>query len=388
MKRIITLLAVVALLGFVLAIPAATQDDHAATEEAEGMGMGMGMECYGSEGSTLSILGPWSAEEEDTFRSILNPLLEACNISLSYEGTREMNTLLATRVEGNAAPDVAVLSNPGAIENYVSNLVPLSDLNVTEDNYVPGWVERGSVNDIWYGLTIKSDIKSLVWYSPANFDAFGYAVPTTWDEFTSLLDTLNNETDFAAMAMGVESGGATGWPGTDWVQDLLLRQQGPAYVSGLITGETDWNAMGVVEALQQYVNWAEMYNPGGTDGALTTSFRDAILMPFQDPPQAWMVKQSGFAGTAVIQPNFQDFVYGEDFAFFVLPGQGGEPAPMQVGGDFMVAFNNTPAVQALLGFLSSAEGASTWAQSDFDLTPNDAVNIEDYTSEIRAVYHH
>lgn len=368
MRRFATALGLLLIVGvFVALAPASAQD--------------MQMECFDSAGSTIAILGPWSGEEEDTFRSILNPLLEACDISLSYEGTREMNTVLATRVEGNAAPDIAVLSNPGAIVNYADDLVPLSELEVNADNYVSGWVERGSVDGTWYGLPVKTDIKSLVWYSPANFDAFGYSVPETWDEFTSLLETMN-ESDFAPLAMGVESGGATGWPATDWVQDLLLRQEGTDFVSGLITGETDWNNPAVVEAWQQYVNWAEMYNPGGVDGALTTSFRDAILMPFQDPPEAWMVKQSGFAGTAVIQPNFEGFTYGEDFAFFVLPGQGGDAAPMQVGGDFMVAFNNNPAVNAVMHYLSSEQGATEWASAGFDLTPNSAVNVESYESEI------
>jgi alpha-glucoside transport system substrate-binding protein len=229
---------------------------------------------------------------------------------------------------------------------------------------------------------VKSDIKSLVWYSPANFEAFGYEVPESWDEFKMMLDMLESETDFAAMSMGVESGGSTGWPGTDWVQDILLRTQGADFVSGLITGETDWNDPAVVDAWQQYVDFAEQYSPNGPDGVLTTSFRDAILAPFQDPPEAWMVKQSGFAGTAVIQPNFENFEYGTDFAFFPLPGVDGEAAPMQVGGDFMVVFNDTPAVQAIINYLSSAEGASAWASNDFDLTPNEAVNVENYDSPV------
>ena len=115
------------------------------------------------------------------------------------------------------------MSNPGAITNYVDNLIPLTDLNVNGDNYVSGWVERGSVDGTWYGLPVKTDVKSLVWDIPANFEAFGYDIPQDWQDFTDLLDTFNSETDFKAMAMGVECGGATGWPGTDWIQDLLLR---------------------------------------------------------------------------------------------------------------------------------------------------------------------
>jgi alpha-glucoside transport system substrate-binding protein len=131
-----------------------------------------------------------------------------------------------------------------------------------------------------------------------------------------------------------------------------------------------------------YIDWVTKYNNGGTDGALTVNYQDAILMPFQDPPQAWMVKQSGFAGSAVIQPNFDNFEYGTDFAFFTLPSPDGNPAAMQVGGDFMGVFNNTSAVQALMTYLSSPEGASAWAKAGFDLTPNNTVNTDDYPDQL------
>jgi alpha-glucoside transport system substrate-binding protein len=341
-----------------------------------------GIECFGSEGSDISILGVWQADEEETFRTILAPVLDGCNLNLSYEGTRDLATVLSTRVEGGAAPDIAALPNPGSLVNYYENMVPLADVGVNPDNYAPGWVARGSVNGTWYGLPVKTDVKSLVWYSPANFEAFGYEPPTTWSDFQTFLDTLKNDTDVAPLAMGFESGGATGWPATDWIQDILLRTQGTDFVSGLITGDTAWNDPAVVDAWNMYIDWVTKYNNGGTDGALTVNYQDAILMPFQDPPQAWMVKQSGFAGSAVIQPNFDNFEYGTDFAFFTLPSPDGNPAAMQVGGDFMGVFNNTSAVQALMTYLSSPEGASAWAKAGFDLTPNNTVNTDDYPDQL------
>jgi alpha-glucoside transport system substrate-binding protein len=258
-------------------------------------------------------------------------------------------------------------------------------VSVNADNYVQGWVDLGSVDGVWYGLPVKTDIKSLVWYSPIAFEAAGYEVPTTWDEFTALMDQMVADGGPAPLSMGFESGGATGWTATDFVQDILLRTQGAEYTNGLATGETAWNDAGVVEAWTLYVDWANTYGAGGSDGALTTPFGDAILLPFQDPAGAWMVKQSGFAGSAFIQPNFEDYVYGEDYAFFVLPSADAEePASMQVGADFMGVFNNTPAVQAVIAYLSSAEGAAAWAASGFDLTPNSAVDVAAYTNEISA----
>jgi len=342
------------------------------------------IDCKGAEGTSVSIMASWAGEEEETFKSILAPLLEACNITLAYEGSRDMATILPTRVEGGAPPDIAVLANPGSLEVYAENLVALDEVGVNADNYTQGWIDQGSVDGTWVGLPVKTDIKSIVWYSPIAFEAAGYEVPTTWDEMIALMDQMVADGGPAPLSMGFESGGATGWTATDFIQDILLRTQGLEYTNGLATGETSWTDAGVVEAWQTYVDWVNKYGAGGTEGALTTSFGDAILLPFQDPPGAWMVKQSGFAGSAFIQPNFEDYVYGEDFAFFPLPTPDGEPAPMQVGGDFLAVFNNTPAVQAVVSYISSAEGASSWAAAGFDLTPNSAVDLASYTNPISA----
>jgi alpha-glucoside transport system substrate-binding protein len=335
------------------------------------------IECFGSEGSEISILSVWAGEEENTFKAVLAPVLEACDLTLNHEGTRDLNTVLDSRVQGGQPPDLAAMPNPGALSVYADQLVSLEELNVNADNYLQGWKDLGSVNGVWLGLPIKTDIKSIVWYSPLAFEAAGYSVPTTWDEMIALMDTMLADGGPQPLSMGFESGGATGWTATDFVQDILIRTQGAEYTNGLATGATAWDDQGVVDAWTLYADWVATYG-GGADSAITTPFGDAILMPFADPAMAWMVKQSGFAGSAFVQPNFPDYIYGEDFAFFVLPTADGEPVPMQVGGDLFAAFNNTPAVQAVVAYLSSAEGAAAWAASGFDLTPNSAVDVAAY----------
>lgn len=359
---------------FVLGVVALPQNSRVAAQD---------IECFGSEGSEISILGVWAGDEETTFKAVLAPVLEACDITLNYEGTRDLNTILDTRVQGNDAPDIASMPSVGALLTYADQLVDLNELNVNADNYVQGWQDLGSVDGKWIGLPVKTDIKSLVWYSPISFELAGYEVPATWDDFVALMDQMLADSDVAPLSMGFESGGATGWTATDFVQDILLRTQGAEYTNGLASGETAWNDEGVVEAWTLYADWVATYGEGA-EVAQTTGFGDAILKPFMDPPAAWMVKQSGFAGSAFIQPNFADYIFGEDFDFFVLPTADGEPAAMQVGGDFIGAFNNTPAVQAVIAYLSSGDGAAAWAASGFDLTPNAAVDTSAYTNEISA----
>jgi alpha-glucoside transport system substrate-binding protein len=82
-----------------------------------------------------------------------------------------------------------------------------------------------------------------------------------------------------------------------------------------------------------------------------------------------MVKQSGFAGGNVAT-QYPDLVYGTDYDFFPVPGAQG----LQGGADWLMAFSDSPAVKALVAYLSSTEGGANWAKASFDLSPNKGAN--------------
>jgi len=168
-------------------------------------------------------------------------------------------------------------------------------------------------------------------------------------------------------SMGEESGSATGWTGSDFIQDVLLATQGPDYVNKIISGAVPYNDPGVVSAYQIYQKWASgaNYTVGGANGTLNTSFADAILKVFANPPEAMMVKQSGFAGGNVASA-YPDLKYGTDYDFFQFPGAKG----LQGGADFMYAFSNKPAAKALIAYLTSARGAVNFAAANWGLSPN------------------
>jgi len=218
------------------------------------------IDCMGGEGGEVSMLATWSGDEEARLIEIFQPLIDACGITFTYEGTRDLNALLATRVEGGNPPDISLMPNVGAFAMYADDLIPLEDLGANLDNYAEGWLELGSVDGVVYGVFVKSDIKSTVWYSPIAFEAMGYEVPGTWDEFVGLVDQIKADGGIP-LSMGMESGAATGWTGTDFVQDIMMRTGGVDFTNGLATHSTAWNDAGVKEAWELYGNWAT--DPGG-----------------------------------------------------------------------------------------------------------------------------
>jgi len=359
-------------------VPTEAPATGAPATEAPAAGADM---CMGAEsGDTISMMYQWSGAEEERLNQILQPLVETCGIVIEPESTRDQG-LLDTRVQAGTPPDIAFW-NITQLQQYQEQLFAMDELGASQDSYVPGSTNPGVIGGKWVGLPVKSDVKTLIWYSPATFEALGYALPTTWEELDALVEHMVADGN-VPWSMGFESGDATGWTGSDFIQDILLVQQGPDYVSGLIDGSIAYDDAGVAQAYETYGKWARdpAYTVGGLEGTLSTPFLQAIYKPFSDPPEAMMVKQSGFAGGEVAK-QFPDLVYGTDYDFFLIPGAKG----LQGGSDWMMAFSDSPAVKALVTYLSSAEGGANWAKAGFDLTPNKggAENYADAAAQKKA----
>jgi alpha-glucoside transport system substrate-binding protein len=338
-------------------------------------------DCMGGEGGTVTMIGVWSGDEEADFKGILNPFLSECNITLEYEGTRDQ-AVLATRVEGGNPPDIAGLPNPGIMGQYVDNLVPLSGI-VALDDFSPAWQSLGSVEGTVYGAFFKADTKSLVWYNPNAFAAAGHEVPTSWDEMMALSDRIVADGG-VPWSTGIESGDATGWVATDWIQDILLRTEGPEFVEQWVKHEAAWTDPAIKAAWEEYygIVASDEYALGGADGTINTAFAESLYPLFLDPPEAYMCRMAGFAGGVIAEqyPNLDEV---DDYDFFVLPSKSDDPgAPMQGGADVFVMFNDSAAAKGLMAYMFSQAAGEALAESGWGLSPNGKVDVSAYPSAL------
>ena len=334
------------------------EPEEPAVEEPE-------IDCMGAQaGDTLTVMYQWSGGEEEKINAIFKPLVDACGIEIVAESTRDA-AVLDTKAK-STPPDVLFWPTTAPMGLYTDQLQDLADVGGDSGNYAQFWQDLGTVDGKWLATPVKADIKSIVWYSPVQFETFGYEVPTTMEELDALVEQMVADGN-VPWSMGMECGAATGWTGSDFIQDLLLALRGPDYVMNILNGGVAYNDEGVLEAYEAYVKWAadDTYTVGGATGTVSTGFLDAIYKVFSDPAEAMMVKQSGFAGGEVVK-QYPDLEYGVDFDFFAFPGAVG----MQGGADYMMAFGGTPATQAMVAFLTGPFGAETWAQTSFDLSPN------------------
>ena len=328
------------------------------------------IDCMGAQsGDQLTLVYQWSGSEEQSFDAIVKPFVDACGIKINGQSTRDAS-VLDTMVK-STPPDVLFWPDLSPLKLYTDKLLPLDTVGADVSNYPSYWLDMGTVNGKLLALAVKADVKSIVWYSPSQFQALGYTIPTTFADLQTLVDKMVADGN-VPWSMGFNSGGsADGWTGSDFIQDILLATQEPDYVNSIISGKVAYNDPGVVAAYQIYQKWATdaKYTVGGANGTINTNFNDAILKVFANPPQALMVKQSGFAG-GTITTQYPNMKYGTDFDFFEFPGAKG----LQGGADFMMAFSNKPAAKALVAYLTSALGGENWAAANFSLSPNNAAN--------------
>jgi alpha-glucoside transport system substrate-binding protein len=265
-------------------------------------------------------------------------------------------------------------------------LAPLDDVLDTarlQEEYPEGFMELSKVNDQIYGAFVKAAVKGLVWYRPDVFQERGYQVPQTWEELQSLEQQIISE-GATPWCVGVESL----WPGTDWVEDLMLRTAGPETYDAWWEHSIPWTdpaVAGAWEAWGRFVGDPAMVY-GGPTFVLSNNAGDASATMFGEEPGCFLHRQASFFTTFVAE-QFPTVQLGEDLNFFPFPAideQHG--SPLLVSGDMVGMFNDTPQARALMEYLTSAEAQTIWAEKGGFIAPNRAVSPDVYPDDItRAV---
>ncbi|MFZ6030159.1 MAG: ABC transporter substrate-binding protein [Chloroflexota bacterium] len=339
-------------------------------------------------GGTVSVLAVWGGDELESFRAMIAPFEEQTGIRVEYEGTRDLNAVLTTRIEGGNPPDLAGLPGPGQLMELAraGRLLPLNDvldMQQMQSAYDAGFLDLATVDGNLYGIFIKAAVKSLVWYDPKAFEAAGYQVPATWEELNALEAQIIADGS-QPWCIGLESGAASGWPGTDWIEDIMLRTAGPDVYDQWWQHEISWTDEAVRNAWE---TWGTIVNDpamvyGGSAYVLSTNFGEAPFPLFDDPPRCYLHRQASFI-TSFVSEQFPDLVAGEDYDFFPFPPiDAAQGQPLLVAGDLFGMFNDTPQARALMQYLVTADAQAIWAERGGFLSANKTVEPAVYPDEL------
>lgn len=336
----------------------------------------------------VTVLGVWGGAERDAFLKALEPFEVATGIKVEFTGTRDLPAVLTTRVAAGNPPDIAVLPNPGQMEELakVGELVNLStfmNMDKLKSDYAKTWLDLGSYKGTLYGIYSGASLKSLIWYNPKAFKSAGYTIPQTWDELIALSDKIVSQGK-SPWSIGLESGAASGWPGTDWIEDIMLRIAEPEIYDKWVKHEISWTHPTVKRAWQLFGQIArnEDYLYGGTATALTTNFGDAADPLFTEPPSAYLHKQATFIKGFILEHN-PNLIPGVDFTFFPFPPIDPKYGTPALGGaNVFVMFNETVEAKALMRYLATPGFEEILVAETGWLSPNRRVSPGAYPDEL------
>ncbi len=342
-------------------------------------------------GQSLTIFGPWLSPEAEYFSNILAYFEDATGVNATYTGSDGFEQQIVIDAEAGSPPNIAIFPQPGLAATMAAQglLTPLPEDMAAwvADNYAAGqsWVDLGTYADETgadqlFGYFYNVNVKSLVWYNPENFEDAGYEVPETMEELIALSEQMiaDGETPWC---IGLASGPATGWPATDWVEDIMLRTQAPEVYDQWVTNEIPFNDDRVKEAIETFGMFARNDDmvAGGAGGVASTDFRDSPTGLFSSPPQCYMHRQASFA-TAFFP---EDVTVGEDADFFYFPAFAGKDlgSPVLGAGTLMTITDPSDATAEFMNFLKQPIAHELFmAQSGF-LTPHTGVNIDAYRDD-------
>ena len=314
----------------------------------------------GHAGTKVTMFASIISPESDSLQKSWNEFSTCTGITIAYEGSNDFEAQLPVRVSGGNPPDLAVIPQPGLLQKMVSTgkvAKPPADTVANVDKYWnKAWKAYGTVNGTFYAAPMSANMKSLVWYSPKAFAAAGYKVPTTWDEMMALSNTIAG-TGKKPWCGGIGSGTATGWPATDWLEQVVLRQAGGDVYDKWVSHQVKFNSPEIIAAMNTVNGW--MHNPayvnggfGGVQSIATTTFQDAgkpILTG-----NCFMLQQASFYG-AQWPTGTKIAADGDIYAFYLPAISSSVPTPVIGGGEFITAFSNKPEVQAVQTYLSTPD---------------------------------
>jgi alpha-glucoside transport system substrate-binding protein len=329
---------------------------------------------------SVSVMAIWAGEEQESFQAVIDGFEEAFpNVSVKYtSGGDNLATILSTAVEGGNPPTLAALGQPGLMADFANKdaIKPIDDLR---DKIVEAFGEdvadAGAVDGTQYGVMFKGANKSTIWYNVASFEEAGVEPPETWDDLTQVRDTVK-AAGITPYSVGVD----VGWPITDLFENIYLRSAGEEKYDQLATHEIPWTDQSVKDAMtiMQDVVGTSDNMVGGTDGALQTEMPDSVANVFSDNPKASMVVIGDFA------PGVTETTLEPETGFnvFEFPSIEGSDPSVVGGGDLFVKFEDSPAADAFLEYLTTTDAAEIWAERGGFSSPNKNLDVEVYPDEI------
>lgn len=344
----------------------------------------------GGDTNQVTVYGTISDTEAELLEQSWADWEKENNIDIVYEASKEFETQIPVRAQGGNAPDLAIFPQPGLMRDmaeagYLKEAPQTVKDNVAE-YWSDDWAGYGQYQGTQYGAPLMASVKGWVWYSPKQFAANGWQVPTDWQGLLDLTAQMQSSTGQPPWCIGFGSDAATGWPGTDWIEDIVLRQSGPEVYDQWVANEVPFTDPKIASAFDEFGKIALDSNYvnagfGGVDTIVTT--------PFQDPATALvngscsLHHQASFYDGFITDAGGTVAEDGDIWAFLTPQFEAGVTGNVVTGGGEIVgAFSDDEATQKVQEYLSSPEWANSRVKLGGVISANKGLDPANASSNI------
>jgi alpha-glucoside transport system substrate-binding protein len=317
-----------------------------------------------SVSGNVKFWGIWSAAEQTAFEKVIAGFNKQYpNVHVSYTSKGDnIPTILATAIAGGSPPDVADVAQPGLVKQLVQqgHLKPITYAQSTiNKNFSPAWAHLGVINGKLYALLFKASNKSTLWYNVPVFKQAGVSAPTTWSQLLSDAKTIK-----ASGTPAYSLCASSGWTLSDIFENIYLRMWGSAKYDQLSTHQIKWTDPSVTKAMQYMAKIiGDSSNiTGGTSGALQTDYPTCVDKAFANPPGGGMVLQGDFVGLEILTATKAKPNTGFNVVPFPAITPGPDAHAVETGGDLIITFKDSPAIEAFVKYLATPQAATIWAR--------------------------
>lgn len=327
---------------------------------------------YGSADGVVTIYGTIADTEADLLNESWADWEKENDIDIQYESSKQFEQQISVRAQGGNAPDLAIFPQPGLLGDLATRgfmqTAPEGVAANVEEGWSEDWASYATIDDTLYGAPLMASVKGFIWYSPSKFADNGWEVPTTLDGLMDLTAQIQSDTGTAPWCAGFGSDAASGWPGTDWVEDMVLRQAGPDVYDDWVSHDvtfTDPQIKTALDTVGEILLNPEYVNAGLGD------VRSINSTPFGDTARVLgsgecaLHHQASFFDGFIQDPENGNATVGPDadiWAFITPPVEEGATA-VTGGGEVVAAFANDEDTIKVQEYLSSAD----WANSRVSL---------------------
>ena len=333
-----------------------------------------------SETMTIMMNGSDSDAFMEGYRKIVDGFNESNEYGVKVEiqniTNADYKTKLTTMMASDSEPDIIFTWPLGYLENFVNGDKVISiQKYLDEDEDWKNSFNGGILDPLTYDGEVYAiptqQSTAIMYYNKAIFDKYGLEVPTTYDEYVQVCDTLK-ENGVTPVALASTADDA--WLVSQYIQQLSDGIKGEDLFNSIKDGTGKWNDEGMVEAGKLF---QEEVNKGYFEDGFTGVSREEAQLQFANGQTAMYFNGCWEISNLDKKENVAE---AENISCFLMPAVNEEYAGVEVGSvdaSYAITKNckNVDAAVALLKYMTNEESTSLLLY-DYGRTPSTNFDID------------